>query len=63
VERAWRTADRLTADDEAEIVRLFMIGTAKTALAEKYGISESSVKRLLRKHGVRRTSWADRQPA
>jgi DNA invertase Pin-like site-specific DNA recombinase len=61
VDRIWRTSDKLTADDEGEIVRLFMIGTAKTALARKYAISESSVKRLLRKHGARRTSWADRR--
>ena len=37
-----------------------MIGTTKTALAEKFAISESSAKRLLRKHGARRRSWADR---
>jgi hypothetical protein len=59
VDRAWRTSDRLTADDEAEIVRCFMTGTPKATLAEKHGISESSVKRLLRRHGARRTSWAD----
>lgn len=39
-----------------------MTGTPKITLAEKFGISESSVKRLLRKHGARRTSWADRRP-
>lgn len=58
----WRTADRLTPEQEAEMVGCFMAGTPKAALAAKYGISESSVKRLLRRNGAKRTSWADRRP-
>jgi transposase len=42
------------------IIMAFRRGTSKRELAERYGISESSVKRLLRSAGVRRHSWNDR---
>jgi hypothetical protein len=50
----WRICDRLTAEDEQALAASFRAGTAKHQLAERYGISLSSVKRLLRKHNVRR---------
>jgi hypothetical protein len=43
--------DRLTEDDMDRIVSRFRAGTAKHVLADEYGISLSSVKRLIRKHG------------
>ena len=36
-------------DDVRQLVRSFRAGTAKRVLAERYDISESSVKRLLRR--------------
>jgi hypothetical protein len=39
----------LSGDDVRQLVSSFRAGTAKRVLAERYGISESSVKRLLRR--------------
>lgn len=49
-DRQWRVADRLSEADARLLVGAFEHGTPKWKLAEQYGISESSVKRLLRKH-------------
>jgi triphosphoribosyl-dephospho-CoA synthetase len=49
-----RVTDRL---GEAELCRLaseFVAGATKRELAERYTMSESTVKRILRKRGVRR---------
>jgi len=46
--------------DTTSIIMAFRRRTSKHELAERYGISESSVKRLLRSAGVRRRSWNDR---
>jgi len=43
------------AVDVDELVRLFMSGVMIKELAVSYGISESSVKRVLRARGARRT--------
>jgi predicted DNA binding protein len=48
--RQWRVADRLADADIRVLVAAFERGTPKWKLAEQYGISESSVKRLVRKH-------------
>ena len=42
--------DRLSGADVREIVRRFRAGTPKHALAAKYGMSLSTMKRLLRLH-------------
>jgi hypothetical protein len=42
--------DRLTPDDIMQLVDRFCGGTPKRVLAAEYGISMSSVKRLLRRH-------------
>jgi hypothetical protein len=61
VTRAWTTGgvgrprrvrERLSEEDQARLVAAFRSGTAKWRLAERYGISESSVKRLLRSYQV-----------
>lgn len=57
--RDWRVSDRLSNQEISMIVMAFSHGTSKRELAERYGISESSVKRLLRWAGVRRPSWND----
>lgn len=55
-ERHWRVSDRLGDADVHQLVKAFESGTPKWKLAEQYGISESSVKRLIRRHRTRRTT-------
>ena len=50
----WRVRDRLTDDEVERLIADFLAGTSKRELAPQYGLSLSSVKNLLRKHGVRR---------
>jgi hypothetical protein len=52
----WRLSDRLSEEDVEEIILLFLAGTPKRVLAEQFGASLSSIKALVRQHGVRRTS-------
>lgn len=58
--RDWRVSDRLSDSEVSMLVMAFSRGASKRELAERYGISESSVKRLLRSAGVRRPSSNDR---
>jgi len=48
--RPWRVGDRLSEIDTERLIATFTAGTSKRKLAERYGISESSVKRLIRQH-------------
>jgi len=50
----WRVRDRLTAEAVERLIAEFLAGTSKRELAERYAVSFSSVKNILRKHGVRR---------
>lgn len=50
----WKLADRLTEDDERALVASYLGGATQKALAEQYGMSRSSLKRLLNKHGARK---------
>lgn len=50
VGRVLAVRDRLSEADVRAIVEKFEAGTPKHQLAEMYGISLSSVKRLLRRH-------------
>lgn len=50
----WRVQDRLTDDDVQRLIHEFLAGTSKRVLAERYAVSFSTVKNILRKHGVRR---------
>jgi DNA invertase Pin-like site-specific DNA recombinase len=52
--RRARVRDRLTDETVEILIAEFLAGTSKRELAERYAISFSSVKNLLRKHGVRR---------
>jgi hypothetical protein len=52
--RVWRVRDRLTDDDVQVLAAEFLAGTSKRALAGHYRLSLSTVKNILRKHGVRR---------
>ncbi len=48
-----RGRERLTSAGIASLVESFQDGTSKRELAQRYGISESTVKRLLHARGAR----------
>jgi hypothetical protein len=50
ITRQWRVEDRLSEADMERLITAFTAGTSKQKPAERYGISESSVKRLIRQH-------------
>lgn len=50
----WRVADRLPVDGLREVVRCYRSGMTARELAEKFSISHSSVKRILRRAGARK---------
>jgi len=52
--RPWSIRNRLSNDDILQIIAEFLAGTSKRLLAERYAISVTSVKTILRQHGVRR---------
>lgn len=52
-ERQWRVSDRLSEADTAKIVALGHEGVSKVQIAKRFGISHSSVKRILAAHSVR----------
>jgi uncharacterized protein (DUF433 family) len=49
-----RERERLSETEVAELVSQFVAGITRQALVERYGLSLSSVKRLLRRHGAYR---------
>ena len=51
-----RVSDRLGPEELEQLVGAFQRGTSKRQLAERYGISESSVKRLIRLRGASKPS-------
>jgi hypothetical protein len=46
----WRLVDRLSEQTIQDLLRDRWTGTTHRALAERYGVSLSSVKRVLRRH-------------
>jgi DNA-directed RNA polymerase specialized sigma24 family protein len=52
--RRWRLADRLTIDAPSKIIESYRAGMTAVELAERFSISPSSVKRILRRAGVRK---------
>jgi hypothetical protein len=52
----WRVHDRLSEEEVSTIIDQSRAGTPKQALADRFGVSLSSVKLLLRQRGVKRTS-------
>jgi len=52
--RVWRLRDRLGDESVQELIEGFRAGATARALADKFKISKSSVKTLLREHGVSR---------
>lgn len=61
-ERDWRVSDRLSEAEIRQLVADFQGGTAKRKLAERYGISESSAKRITRKYRVEQFVLAPCRP-
>jgi hypothetical protein len=54
--RVWRVSDRLSEADLCSLVCGYRAGTTARELAEQFNISKSSIKRLLRERGIRRTT-------
>jgi DNA-directed RNA polymerase specialized sigma24 family protein len=52
--RRWALAHRLAASDRQAVVDGYRAGATARELAERFSISESSVKRLLRQAGCRK---------
>ncbi len=57
--RMWRLSDRLSERDVVRLIVAFKVGAPKHLLAEHYGISMKSVKKILREHGVKKRSRYD----
>jgi hypothetical protein len=57
----WRVRDRITDDQVAVLVARFRAGELQADLATEYGVSRSTIKRLLARHGVRRYRPRGRQ--
>jgi DNA-directed RNA polymerase specialized sigma24 family protein len=55
--RVWRVSDRLSEADLCSLVSGYLAGITPRELAERFKISKSSVKRLLREQGIRRTAF------
>ena len=54
VVRLRRLRDRFSSADLQAMIDLYRTGTTARQVAEKFGVSLRSVKRLLHRHGVRR---------
>lgn len=52
--RSYRLRDRFSAEDLQAMIDLYRSGTTARQVAEKFGASLRSVKRLLHQQGVRR---------
>ncbi|HSV67497.1 MAG TPA: hypothetical protein VLJ59_16530 [Mycobacteriales bacterium] len=52
--RSYAMVDRLTEQEIQALVESYLAGIHADTLAERYGISLSSVRRLLRQRGARR---------
>jgi DNA-directed RNA polymerase specialized sigma24 family protein len=53
----WRVSDRLSEAELHSLVSHYLAGITARELAEQFKISKSSVKRLLRERGIRRTAF------
>jgi hypothetical protein len=54
VPRHHAIVDRLAPSDIESLINLYLAGAPARSLAERYSISETTVKTLLRKRGIRR---------
>lgn len=58
-DRAWRVKERLSPRDLDQLVESFKEGTTIPELVERYGISRTTIRTILRQHGVRRRPKRD----
>lgn len=63
VVRSRRLRDRFSQEELQAMIDLYQSGATAKAVAEKFGVSLRSIKRLLYQHGVRRERWRRDQPA
>jgi hypothetical protein len=52
--RLWRLQDRLSPEDIQTIIDDYVAGTTQSVLATRYAIGLTSLKQLLRQHGISR---------
>ena len=52
---AWQVVDRLSVEDIKALVEAYIAGTTARELAVQYGIGMTTVKRVLRERGIRRS--------
>jgi DNA-directed RNA polymerase specialized sigma24 family protein len=60
--QVWRVSDRLSEAERHSLVSHYLAGITARELAERFKISKSSVKRLLRERGIRRTTFVALRP-
>jgi Helix-turn-helix domain of resolvase len=51
---SWSMHDRFSAEDLQTVIDLYISRTTSSQVAQRFGISVSSVKRVLRDHGIRK---------
>ncbi|MCA1604092.1 MAG: helix-turn-helix domain-containing protein [Acidobacteria bacterium] len=56
----WSMHDRFSDEDLQAMIDLYVSGATRAQVAQRFGISVSSVKRVLREHGVHKRSAATR---
>jgi len=55
---SWSMHDRFSAEDLQKVIDLYISGATSSQVAQRFGISVSSVKRVLRDHGIRKRATA-----
>jgi transposase-like protein len=54
----WSMRERFCAEERQAMIDLYVSGATRSQVAERFGISVSSVKRALRDHGIRKRAAA-----
>jgi hypothetical protein len=52
--RQWSVRERFGAEDLQVMIDMYISGATRSQIAHRFGISVSSMKRLLRDHGIRK---------
>ena len=55
---SWSIHDRFSAEDLQAVIDLYISGATSAQVAQRFSISVSSVKRVLRDHGIRKRATA-----
>jgi transposase-like protein len=56
--RQWSMNDRFSDEDLQAMIDLYLSGATRAQVAQRFSISVSSVKRVLRDHGIRKRATA-----